>query len=62
MWVYRAVTYFEGKAQKTRFEVGYVAVRDGEEYGNGAYFHPVEAHTDADSARRAVHFLNGGRM
>lgn len=72
MWVYRAITYFKGRAQKTRWEVGYVAVREGEEYGNGVYFHPVEIYQDEpgdqpgvtakDRARRAVHYLNGGQV
>lgn len=76
-WVYRRVTYLTGppeNKERVRFEVGYVAVREGEEYGHGAYFHTVETYTvgedpDAvgggvraarDQARQAVHYLNGG--
>jgi hypothetical protein len=68
MWVYRKITYFVGKAQRDRYEVGYYAVAEGEEYGNKVHFHVVETFEAAayagdeglNRARRAVHFLNGG--
>lgn len=63
MWVYRRVDYFAGMRAQTRYDVGYVATRDGEEYGTGAYFHAVESFYGdqaKDQARREVHYLNGG--
>jgi hypothetical protein len=63
VWVYRSVTFFppgEKRVQKTRWEVGFYAVPEGQEYGNKMKFFAVETCDDKDAARTAVHYLNGG--
>lgn len=64
MWVYRKITYDKARV---RYEVGYIAAREGQEYGNGAFFHAVKSFYETkefpnaeDLARREVHYLNGG--
>lgn len=50
----------KGTSDRTRFEVGYLAAPEGEEYGKRVRFHAVETYDERAIARTACHFLNGG--
>lgn len=68
MWVYQKVTYpkpFGKGGDQTRYDVGYYAVPEGEEYGNRMRFNAVRSFygdTGEQQARREVHYLNGGNF
>ena len=64
MWVYRQITAMKPgrlRGDYTRYEVGYYAVPEGEEYSNVSRFKAVEIYEDREDARESCHYLNGGR-